>query len=269
MEASDYREKVRAFRASKKLGQNFLINRSVAKTEANFGIGRKVIEMGPGLGILTGELCKVAKSVIAVEKDRALYDYLSEAMKSKNLELINGDFFKVPARKLSGFDIMIANIPYNLSSKTLMWLGEKGMPAVLCLQKEFVAHMLAKPDTENYSRLSVMCALQFTITPIIDVPANDFYPEPRVSSSIVFVRPKKTKASKSLLDIVTLVMEHKKKKIRNAVLDSEKMLGLTKESAEKVLESLPHSDGRAFQLSPEELLEIARHISRRLKDQNP
>ncbi|MCW6159850.1 MAG: 16S rRNA (adenine(1518)-N(6)/adenine(1519)-N(6))-dimethyltransferase RsmA [Candidatus Micrarchaeales archaeon] len=268
MEASDYRELIRSMRISKKLGQNFLINKRVAKTEANFGMDRKVIEMGPGLGILTRELCKVAKSVLAVEKDHALYDYLSGELKGRNLELINDDFFKVPARRLSGFDIMIANIPYNLSSKTLMWLGEKGMPAVLCLQKEFVDHMLAKPDSKDYSRLSVMCALQFTVTPVIDVPANDFYPEPRVSSSVVFLRPKKTKVGRAVLGIITLIMEHKKKKVRNAVLDSEKMLGLTKERAERVLDSLPHSDMRAFQLSPEELLGIARHISRKLKDQN-
>ena len=221
--------------------------------------------MGPGLGILTRELCKVARSVTAVEKDKALYDYLSESMKSRNLELISGDFFKVPKRKLSGFDIMIANIPYNLSSKTLMWLGEQGLPAVLCLQKEFVDHMLAKPDSEDYSRLSVMSALQFTVTPVIDVPANDFYPEPAVSSAVVYLRPNKAKVRKQLLDIITLVMEHKKKKIRNAVLDSGKSLGLTKESAGRVLSSLPHRDRRAFQLQPEELLEIAKHIAKQLK----
>lgn len=265
METADYKEIIRSIRVSKKLGQNFLINKSVAKTEANFGIGRSVIELGPGLGVLTRELCKVASKVLAVERDSTLYGYLKDEMKGKNLELVNEDFFKVQRKRFEGFDIMIANIPYNLSSKTLMWLGEEGIPAVLCLQKEFVDHMLARPDTGNYSRLSVMCALQFTITPVIDVPANDFYPEPRVSSSVVFLRPKKERVSKALLEIVTLIMEHKKKKIRNAVLDSEKKLGLTKENTERVISSLPHSERRAFQLQPEELLEVARHVKKQLK----
>jgi 16S rRNA (adenine1518-N6/adenine1519-N6)-dimethyltransferase len=264
MRAADYKSQIKGLGASKRLGQNFLINGRIAKTEANFGIGRNVLELGPGLGVLTSELCKVGKMIVAVEKDERVCEILKENVRSRKLRIINSDFFKT-GEKFPDADIMISNIPYNLSSKVLAWLGDRQMPAVLCLQKEFVGHMLAKPSERNYSRLSVFSSLQFAITYIMDVPANDFYPMPKVNSSLVYLKPKKLAISREVYGILALLMMHKKKKIRNALVNSSKTLGMDKHSLSSVAESLSRKDSRPFQLGPEELLEVADEIAKRLK----
>src|SRR5690349_21760406 len=125
-------------RPIKSLGQNFLKNRDVAIAEAAHSYEKVVLEIGPGYGILTKELCKHAKRVIAVEKDANLYRFLTNEIKSKKLKLINKDFFKASDEELETekIDIVIANIPYNLSSKVVEWLFTNSKQAVLCLQKE-------------------------------------------------------------------------------------------------------------------------------------
>ncbi|MFI5412728.1 MAG: 16S rRNA (adenine(1518)-N(6)/adenine(1519)-N(6))-dimethyltransferase RsmA [Candidatus Micrarchaeales archaeon] len=266
MDSSEYRNTIREMRVSRKLGQNFLVNKDVAKTEANFGIDRNVLELGPGLGILTNELCRVAKSVTAIEKDSTLFEFLNRNVKSKKLELINNDFFDVKQKKLSESDIMISNIPYSLSSKVIMWLGDVQMPAVLCLQKEFVEHMVSKPDTKNYSRLSVACSIQFNMTYIMDVPANDFYPQPKVNSAIVYLKPKNTKIPKKTFEILSLLMMHKKKKTRNALIDSARLLDMDKEELSKISEKINSRDKRVFQMTPDEILETSREISKQIKN---
>ncbi|MCL5430638.1 MAG: hypothetical protein M1504_04180 [Candidatus Marsarchaeota archaeon] len=265
----DYVSAIRGLGATKRFGQNFLINEEIAKTEANFGIDKKVIEMGPGLGVLTRELCKVSEKVLAVELDEKLFYLLSNDLGlEKNLKLKNADFFDVPDAVFNGFDIMIANVPYGLSSKTIDWLSRHRIPALLCLQKEFVEHMLAKPDSDKYSKLSVISALMFKATKVLEVSRGNFYPRPRVDSTVVFLKPTEKRLSGDMTYAISLIMQHKKKKLRNAIMDSKKML--LKRSAidiSRLIESIPTDklDKRPFQMEPEELLGIARHISSRIK----
>ncbi|MGI0134012.1 MAG: 16S rRNA (adenine(1518)-N(6)/adenine(1519)-N(6))-dimethyltransferase RsmA [Candidatus Micrarchaeaceae archaeon] len=263
MDRQSYVSLAKEFGASKRLGQNFLLDADVAKKEAQYAIDKTVVELGPGLGILTRELCKVAKEVIAVERDTRLYDELSSTIKAKNLTLVNGDFFEV-GTKTKGAEIMVANIPYNLSSKTIMWLAEHRMPALLCLQKEFVEHLLAKPDTRDYSRLSVVCSLEFKIYGIMDLSNEMFYPVPKVSSSVVFMKPTGDRIQKNVMDMIGLLMNHKKKKIRNAFADSSAALGIGKAEAFKIADRLSGAGHRAFKMEPEEILAIAEILSKEL-----
>ncbi len=260
MSAEDYKSIIRTIRVSKKLGQHFLINEDVARAEARYAEGRRVVEMGPGLGILTAQLCSVAKKVVAVERDSALYEMLSERIDSQNLKLINADFFDVGFRDLGNPDMMVANIPYNLSSKTIGWLAERGMEAVLCLQKEFVEHMMAEPDTRSYSKLSVVAHLQFEVKHVMDVPLDNFYPVPNVDSVVVHIKPKKVLMDPAIISIIGALMSHKKKKVRNAVMDAADSLGMSKDGARSLSDSVPYSDARLFKLEPEKIVEIARGI---------
>ncbi len=263
MTAEEYKSIIRTIRVSKKLGQHFLINEDVARAEARYAEGRRALEMGPGLGILTRALCSVAKSVVAVERDRALYEMLVQNMDAPNLELINADFFDVGYDRLGGADIMVANIPYNLSSKTIGWLADRGMEAVLCLQKEFVEHMLAEPDTRDYSKLSVIAHLQFDVSRVLDVPLNDFYPVPNVDSVVAHIKPKKRLMRPELIAIIGAIMSHKKKKVRNAVVDAEKALSLSREDARRLSDAVPFSNERLFKLDPAKIMEIAESIADR------
>lgn len=245
------------------MGQNFLINRSIAEAEAAHAVGKTVLEIGPGRGILTEELCRVAKKVIAVEKDSRLYDLLSANLHYDNLQLINADFID-EKDSLPKVDIVISNIPYSLSSSVIEWLSERRVKAVLCLQKEFVEHMMARPDTRNYSMLSVASHLSFRVVKIMNVAAGSFRPIPMVGSVIVYLEPKEHAVSERERKILGLLMQHKKKTLRNALLDSEKQLGIEHGRLLKIAETLGIKE-RPFKMQPEELLEVSARIVKMLE----
>jgi len=249
-------------RPKKKLGQVFLVNEHIAEIEAVHAEGKNVIELGPGRGILTKKLCKKAKFVLAVEKDETLCKILNATMRDRNLELINADFFKLGNEMLERYkiDIMVANVPYNLSSKVIEFLIENRLQAVLCLQKEFVEHMLAEPGTKDYSRLSVMSHLCVRVTKILDVKKGNFSPIPRVDSAVIYTKPLKTEITGEESHIINLLMQHKKKRLRNAFIDSRHSLGIAKDAAASMSEKLSNNKARLFAMNPEEILSTAREI---------
>lgn len=261
MESSGYRSFVKAIGPRRSLGQNFLVSRDVAVMEAAYAKGMNVIELGPGLGILTNELCSTAKRVISIEKDLRLFNILKDEITSKNLTLINSDFFDVDYKKLGKIDIMVSNIPYSLSSKVIYWIGDSGIPALICVQKEFAEHMLAKHGTRDYSKLSVASSLMFKIHHVKDVSAGNFYPKPNVDSCIIYLVPRSTSVDGETLSTISLIMNHKKKRLRNAIVDSSSAFGITKPHARKISDIVGHSDERPFQIPPEMILEIALRIN--------
>lgn len=248
---------------ARKLGQNFLMNRDIAAREAEHAYGKTVLEIGPGRGILTEELCARAKKVIAVEKDGLLYSELKRNLNADNLELIKADFLKLGAERLDpgSVDMVIANIPYGISSEVMGWLSRNGKEALLCLQKEFVQRMLAKEGTREYSKLSVVCSLGFRITEIMDVPAGNFNPKPSVDSEIIFIKPLKSRMTPAQEAVISALMQHKKKTIRSALIDSRSHFGATKAEMSAIASALGGSDRRVFMLSPEELLSVADSVS--------
>ncbi len=251
----------RAWR-TKRLGQVFLINDGVAKAEAAHAHGKIVIEMGPGRGILTRELCANAKKVIAVEKDSDLCAILESTMHFRNLKIINADFFDLGKEilKPSEADIFISNVPYVLSSRIIQWLHENRMEAVVCLQKEYVGRLLAKQGTRNYSRLSVMASLTFSITEIMDVPRRDFKPVPKVDSEVIFLKPRQDGPTPEEAQVIGVLMQHRRKKVRNAIHDSSYGLGIDRKEARKNASSIANANSSLFMLSPLEILDLAREI---------
>ncbi len=248
--------KLSAF-SKKKLGQNFLICEDVAKLAAAYGRGRNVLELGGGTGILTKQLCLQANTVLSVEIDQDLCEELKK-INQPNLRIVCDDFFSIKESKLTGFDILIANIPYNLSSKTLFWLSSHSMEGVLCVQKEFAEHMLAKPGTRSYSKLSVFSQLSFSIETILNVPAACFRPKPKVDSILLHIRNTGNITSETW-SYVRLLMEHKKKTVTNAVMDSHNQLGMTKAEARSIASKLDCKE-RVFKLKPNEILDLSERI---------
>lgn len=243
------------------LGQNFLVNRDIAQAEAEHAHGKRILEIGPGHGILTSELCERAKSVIAVEKDPNLFRELKNGLNFKNLELINADFLKSKGKlKTEDIDMVISNIPYSISSEVIGWLVREGKEAVLCLQKEFVERMLAKEGTSEYSKLSVFSALSLSITEIMDVPSGNFNPKPEVDSEIIYIKPRKERLNQEQEEIISALMQHKKRTVRKALIDSRKSFGLTKEKMSEISELTNMGEMRVFNLSPKELLGLSDKI---------
>ena len=247
-------------RPKRKMGQNFLKSPKIAEFEAGYAEGKNALELGAGLGVLPRKLCEVANSVVAIEKDRALFDRLKKDLVSSNLKLVNADFFDLDPEVFGKCDIMVSNIPYNISSKVLMWLSERKMQAVLCLQSEFVEHIIAKQGSRKYSKLSVFAQLNFRIYPVKRVSRLSFYPSPKVDSSIILLDPKDSMVAEPAMKVISLLMEHKKKRMGNALADSSGQLGIGKALAKSLAEGR-YADMRPFQLAPEELASFAEEIA--------
>jgi 16S rRNA (adenine1518-N6/adenine1519-N6)-dimethyltransferase len=247
--------------AKKNEGQHFLMDKSIADIEAKYAEGMVVLEMGPGMGILTEALCKTARRVIAVEKDKVLFERLQYTLTAKNLTLMNKDFFDLEDKEFEKAQIMISNIPYKLSSKVIFWLGSKKMSAVLCIQKEFAEHMTALPGTKSYSRLSVESGLRFKVYRVREVPPTCFCPRPHVDSEIIYIVPKNVEIDKGADRIITMLMTHKKKTLRKALIDSSRSLGVEKSVLSEIAAKLKDSKIRPFHMEPDALLEVAGFVA--------
>jgi len=191
------------FHFSKAKGQNFLIARWVPESIAQ-GAGVDstvgVLEIGPGIGPLTQQLCLRAGKVCAVELDERLKPILAQTVGDfENLQILWGDVLKqdIPAlvaEKFAGLRPMAcANLPYYITSPILTALLEAGCfeAVTVMVQKEVAQRIAAKPGTADYSAFTVFC--QFYAQPeiLFDVPAGCFLPQPKVTSAVVTLRTRK------------------------------------------------------------------------------
>lgn len=182
-----------AIHPAKRLGQNFLIDTNIReKIIGAIGVHKDdvIFEIGPGLGALTGELCKRAKKVIAIEKDRRLYEFLLQSCKFSNLELIHGDILRYDFgadRKVK----IAGNLPYYISSPILTHLLEAKRVIdmiFITVQREFAERLLARPGRKAYGAIS--CFVQFYSEPefLFTIKKNSFYPSPKVDSAFLKIR---------------------------------------------------------------------------------
>jgi len=181
----------------KRLGQNFLVDKNVLNKiieAANLSLKDIVLEIGPGTGILTIELAKRTKKVIAVEKDRELCAMLKENLKNyKNVEIINADILGVRPPILGGRTPkykIVANLPYYITSPVIRKFLEAENPPqsmILMVQKEVAQRIIAKPPQMNI----LAVAVQFYAEPkiISYVSKNSFWPKPKVDSAIIKIVP--------------------------------------------------------------------------------
>ena len=188
------------FHFSKAKGQNFLIARWVPEQIAwDSGVDDNVgvLEIGPGIGPLTQQLCMKAGKVCAVEVDTRLKPILKETVGAfPNLEILWGDILKqdIPAlvkEKFPGLRPMAcANLPYYITSPILSALLEAECfeAVTVMVQKEVAQRIAAKPGTADYSAFTVFC--QFYAQPelLFDVPAHCFMPQPKVTSAVITLR---------------------------------------------------------------------------------
>ena len=188
-------------RASKRLGQNFLIDRSIVNgivDAADINDGDLILEIGPGIGTLTQGLLEANAHVVAVELDKKLPAVLAETLKGyEHLNVVQGDILKVDINELMGnrpFKV-VANLPYYITSSIILTLLEQRLPItkiVTMVQREVAERMVANPDTLSpkdsakiYGALSI--AVQYFTDPkiIFDVPPSAFMPQPEVTSSVI------------------------------------------------------------------------------------
>lgn len=218
-------------RPCKRLGQHFLVDRHVVRNILKVAEVRPhdtVFEIGPGRGALTQALCERAAKVIAVELDRRLVHYLSAVRVNDRLALHHGDALDFPYETLPMGTVVIANLPYNVSTPLLFRLlrhRDRLHRLVLTLQDEVVTRIVAQPGSRDYGVLSVMSQSHADPRKAFTVPARCFRPVPAVDSAVVHLtsrsrRHPDERFDRTLIKIVRGAFAHRRKTVLNSYRDA-------------------------------------------------
>jgi 16S rRNA (adenine1518-N6/adenine1519-N6)-dimethyltransferase len=245
-------------------GQNFLIDENILRKivgAAELKNTDNVLEIGPGVGILTEQLVKSAKQVTAVELDKSLHFVLKKEFKGvKNLELINADILELKEADLKKIFNnepykIVANIPYNITSfvfrKFLEQFEYKPTEIVLLVQKEVAKRLVAKPGDLSLLAVSVQ---YFSEPKIVDyVSKNCFYPAPEVDSAIILLKVKNEKfdadENKNFFRVVKIGFSAKRKQLLNNLING---LKIDREVLKEIFNKIGIKDtARAQELSVE------------------
>ncbi len=177
-------------RAKKALGQHFLTDQSIAKGIVDALRGEKVLEVGPGMGVLTQYLLPIrGENLKAVEIDTESVAYLKSHFPELGENLVAGDFLKMNMGTLfDGEYSVIGNFPYNISSQIFFKILEHRdrIPEVVCMiQKEVAERIAEKPGTKTYGILSVFLQAWYDIEYLFTVGSGAFNPPPKVQSAVI------------------------------------------------------------------------------------
>lgn len=267
------------FHFSKAKGQNFLIAswvpRQIAE-DAGVDEGAGVLEIGPGIGPLTQQLCLRAKKVVACEVDERLKPILDVTVgEFDNLEILWQDVLKTDVKalveeKFAGLRPMAcANLPYYITSPILSALLEAECfdSVTVMVQKEVAQRIAAKPGTADYSAFTIFCNYYAQPEILFDVPAHCFMPQPKVTSAVIQLKIRQTRLwqiddEQVFFRTVKSSFAMRRKKLTNGLASGFPELGKT--GAAQVLQALGMDENvRGENLGIPEFAAIANEIARR------
>ena len=211
----------------KSLGQNFLIDQVILDKIVNLTSikNRTILEVGPGTGNLTSYILKKnPKKFFVVEKDRSLASNLENIFKDQ-LVIINEDILNINENSICDENVTVfGNLPYNISTELLSkWILNPNINfwfdhLILMFQKEVADRIIAKFNTPDYGRLSILCNWKLCIKKICDIKPESFSPRPKIDSSLLFFSPKKNfyniKNPKNLEKITRIFFNHRRKMLK-------------------------------------------------------
>ena len=212
-------------KAKKSLGQNFLIDKNILKKITNLKLinNKIILEVGPGTGNLTSCILeKKPKKFYVIEKDDKLASDLNERFQNQ-LVIINDDVLNIDENTMFEENVDVyGNLPYNISteilSKWIINLKEKFWfnNLILMFQKEVADRIIAKFNSPNYGRLTILSNWKLNIKKICDIKPESFSPQPKVNSSLLLFSPKedfiKIKNPKNL-EIITRTFFNQRRKM--------------------------------------------------------
>lgn len=262
---------------SKKLGQNFLVDRNVLDKiiqASQLKTRDVVIEVGSGIGTLTQALAERARLVLAIEYDRTFLEILEQTLKRfDNVEVIPADALKLDLDSLSSKypqpDKMVSNLPYNIAAPLIaryLTCYPYLKYLVVMVQREIAERMTASPGSKSYSAFSLKVQYYSQPQVVSIVPRTVFIPPPQVDSAIVKLRrfktpPAATRDTRHLFKVIEAAFAQRRKTIQNAISEG---LGLDKGEVGAILSSL----GLAPTLRGESLsLQQFAQISKALREQ--
>lgn len=247
------------------LGQNFLADEAAARSIAETACeGMPVLEIGPGLGALTGELLRLAPSVVAVEIDARMAEALSaEFAGEERLEIVRADFLKVDMAALYGrlgeFTVA-ANLPYYVTTPICMRLmvAEGVRSMTLMMQREAALRLAAAPRDRVYGPLSVLTQYYFEVSEVMALPPAAYYPQPEVESVVLRLASRNAERLEALPMLLEAAFSMRRKTIANNL----KRIGISDGRLKELCEKcgfLPQD--RAETLTVAQFALIAREIS--------
>lgn len=270
--------------ARKSLGQNFLIDRNVLGkivAGAQLHPDDVVLEIGPGLGVMTRQLARHCRHVIAVEVDSGFVRWLEHLLESDddtdNVQLVHADALHVDLASLlaarspgaAGSYKVVANLPYYITSPLLMRLLEEGLPfssVVVMVQKEVAGRLEAAPATKDYGALSVAVQLRADVELVATAPRGAFYPAPAVDSAVVRMTlrdfPEPVADESVLRAVVRAAFGQRRKTVRNAFRHAAAEWGVGAETIDTALD-IAAVDGRrrGETLTPTEFILVANALA--------
>ncbi|QIB68035.1 16S rRNA (adenine(1518)-N(6)/adenine(1519)-N(6))-dimethyltransferase RsmA [Aminipila butyrica] len=269
------------FRLSKSLGQNFLTDKNIIDKimEESF-IGKEdlVIEIGPGIGVLTAEEAALAGKVIAVEIDKNLIPILKDTLADyDNVKVVNQDILKTDLNQLieenntiEGKPVrsvrIIGNLPYYITTPIVMKILEEGAKVdsiTIMMQKEVADRMKAAAGKKAYGALSVAVQYYCTVNHVANVPKEVFVPQPKVDSTVIRLdirqeKPVDLKDEKIFFQCIKAGFGQRRKTMSNSLTG---VCGLSKEQVGQVLEAIGIDGGRrAETMSIEEFAQLANQV---------
>lgn len=264
------------FTFSKALGQNFLINPSVCPRMAEAAIEKKnqdascgVIEIGPGIGVLTKELLQRADKVVAVELDKRLLPVLDETLGAfDNLKVVNADVLELDLHQLiadefEGMEVVVcANLPYYITSPVIMKLLEDRLPIgsiTVMVQKEAALRLCAEPGTRDSS--AITAAVRYYCDPelLFKVSSGSFMPAPKVESAVIRLTLHEPKVhpvnEKTFFQIIKGAFAQRRKTVLNSLSSA---LSIDKNAVRDILNAAGVDEtARAERLTLEDFANIA------------
>lgn len=265
------------FKFSHSLGQNFIINPEIcpkmaelSEVDENTG----VIEIGPGIGVLTNELAKRAKKVVSIEIDRRLLPVLNETLSEfSNVKVLNADILKINLKELIRKEfndvenvVVCANLPYYITSPVIMKLleGKLRLKSIVAMvQKEVAERICAGVGTRESSNITVTVNYYSKPKILFPVSKAEFMPSPKVDSAVIKLdinngNSVKVKDEEVFFKVVKSVFLQRRKTILNSL---SKGLNLDKAVIEKILLKLGLDINlRAENLTMEQFISLANYI---------
>lgn len=264
------------FSFSKALGQNFLVNPTVCPRMAESsgaGQGVGVLEIGPGIGVLTQELCQLADKVVAVELDKRLLPVLDETLAEfDNIKIVNADVLKLDLNRLiaeefDGLEVVVcANLPYYITSPVIMKLLEDRLPVTavtVMVQKEAAQRICAPVGSRESGAVTVSVNYYAKPELLFHVSAGSFMPAPKVDSAVIRLdilqEPPVDCDRAAFFRVVKAAFSQRRKVIANSLSAG---LGISKSNAAALLEQAGIApNARAEQLSLQDFAAIARQLN--------
>ena len=261
-------------RPSKKKGQNFLINNSVLRKiiqKSKITSEDIILEIGPGLGVLTEELVKNAKKVILIEIETKFCSYLSEKFSNmKNIEIINDDILNID---IPFHTKLVSNIPYTMTGPILekIFFKENPPTGIIIIEKTLAERIYNIHEYKKISRIGIGVKSFMKPVELVDISRYCFYPVPNIDLALIKLDPKpdldsfltKENTINFYLKFIAGVLPYKNKDIVNAInsfFSNHKKINLSKRDIIEILQENKIENKKTFSFKIDEFINLSKII---------